>query len=75
MSASEGSAVIAACNSAIRTTGSALLAGATEAGAVRTDVDIDDLLKLVNAIAMATETDASEQADRLLTLVLDGIRT
>jgi hypothetical protein len=40
---------------------------------VRPDADAKDLLRLVHAIAVAIEQDPPA-ADRLLTLVMDGLR-
>lgn len=59
----------------IRTEGEKLLARAQAAGAVRPGVAIGDLLALVNAISLAAEQESGhpEQADRLLTLVVDGV--
>ncbi len=53
-----------------------LLARAQESGDVRADADIDDLVRLVSAIGLATEDapDRAAQADRMLALVLDGAR-
>jgi AcrR family transcriptional regulator len=61
---------------AMREAGAALLARAQHAGEVRRDADIDDLLRMVNAIGLATEdaADADARADRLLTLLIDGVR-
>jgi len=53
---------------AIHTAGATLLARAQQSGAVRPDVGVADLLKLANAIAVAPEG-----ADRLLSLVMDGL--
>jgi len=50
-----------------------VLDAAKDAGAVRPDIDIKDVLKLVHAIGAATEQ-APQDADRLLSLVLDGLR-
>ena len=57
---------------AIHAAGAALLARAQQSGAVRPDIGVADLLKLANAIAVATEQ-APESADRLLALVMDGL--
>jgi len=57
---------------AIRAAGAALLARAQQSGVVRPDVGVADLLKLANAIAVATEQ-TPEGADRLLSLVMDGL--
>jgi AcrR family transcriptional regulator len=77
MSAShdDGSA-LARCSGPMREAGSALLARAQRAGAVRPGVSIGDLLQLTNAIALAAEEtpDDPELADRLLTLTLRGLK-
>ncbi|MBO0873803.1 MAG: TetR/AcrR family transcriptional regulator [Pseudonocardia sp.] len=69
----EDSAVIAACQRAINATGATLLEAAQVAGTVRADLDLGDLLRLVNAIAIAVEPDGGHGAEHLLSLVLDGI--
>jgi AcrR family transcriptional regulator len=48
---------------------------AKEAGVLRRDVDPDDIVRLVNAIALTTEgdPDAATVADRLFTLMVDGL--
>jgi AcrR family transcriptional regulator len=61
---------------AMREGGAALLSRAQAAGELRPDVTIDDLLRLVSAIALATD-DAGERAaqvDRLFALVMDAVR-
>ncbi|WP_242666127.1 MULTISPECIES: TetR/AcrR family transcriptional regulator [Parafrankia] len=70
---SEDSAVIAACQGAIGETAAALLAAALRAGAVRDDLEVADLLALVNAIALTTESTGAQHADRLLRLLYQGI--
>jgi AcrR family transcriptional regulator len=70
----DGCAVIAACYAAIEATGAALLQRAQQAGSVRPEVRSDDLIRLVNAVAMAAGPEGSQQVERLLGLVLDGIR-
>ncbi|NUW33154.1 helix-turn-helix transcriptional regulator [Nonomuraea sp. SMC257] len=64
------------CHAMIVDAGQELLDGAHRAGAVRDGVAIVDLLTLVNAICLATEhePDGAAQAERLLDLVLDGVR-
>ncbi|MEW9553706.1 TetR/AcrR family transcriptional regulator [Nonomuraea sp. NPDC050783] len=66
----------ATCHTMITNAGADLLDRARRAKAVRPDVPITDLLKLVNAICLAVERepDAAAQADRLLTLALTGVR-
>jgi len=68
--------VFAACHAMIREAGGALLARAQEAGVVRPDVQLWDLLKLVSGIAITCEQapDCEIMADRLLALVLNGVR-
>jgi AcrR family transcriptional regulator len=51
----------------------ALLARARQSGAVAADADAADALKLVSAIAMAAP-DGDAQADRLLAIVMNGLR-
>jgi AcrR family transcriptional regulator len=64
-----------ACAS-LRTAGAKLLARAQQAGRASAAADIDDLLRLVNAIGLATEDapDREAQADRLFALMMDGVR-
>ena len=56
--------------------GAALLARARQSGAVVADADAADVLRLVGAIAWAAQDspDSSARADRLLTLVMNGLR-
>lgn len=51
----------------------ALLARARKSGVVVADADEADVLKMVGAIALAAP-DSSAQADRLLTLLMNGLR-
>jgi AcrR family transcriptional regulator len=62
---------------ALRASGARLLARAQAAGSARADLDIDDLVRLVSVIGLATEDaqDRKAQADRLFALMLDGVRT
>jgi AcrR family transcriptional regulator len=64
---------IAECHDAIRAAATPLLSRAQEAGAIRPDVAVPELLKLTHAIAWVT--DGPEQTDRLLSLLLDGLNT
>lgn len=65
------SGALAAGHESIRATGSALLARAQHAGHASGDIDISDLLRLVNAIAWASEQvpDDPDLLDRLLALI------
>ncbi|WKX70777.1 TetR/AcrR family transcriptional regulator [Streptomyces sp. XD-27] len=77
LSASAGeSAELSRCSEPLREAGGALLARAQQAGSVRADVEITDLMQLTNAIALAVEQspDDPDLADRLLTLTLTGLK-
>ena len=56
--------------------GAALLARARQSGVVAADADEADVLKMVGAIAWAAQgtRDSSAQADRLLALLMNGLR-
>jgi len=69
----EDSELVARCQAAVEAIGTSLLQRAKDAGRVRTDVDLPDVITLVNAIAMAAETTDDPGADRLLAIVLAGI--
>ena len=58
-------------------TGAALLTRARRSGTVVGDADEADVLKMVGAIAWAAQdaSDGSARADRLLTLLLNGLRS
>ncbi|MEU6201474.1 TetR/AcrR family transcriptional regulator [Streptomyces sp. NPDC047061] len=75
MSASPDSA-LSRCGTPMREAGAALLTRAQNAGTVRPDVQITDLLQLTHAIALAAEESPGdpELASRLLTLTLKGLR-
>jgi AcrR family transcriptional regulator len=72
-------------DSELMSSGSAMVRGAAadvlthaqQAGVVRADADPADLMRLVHAISMTTEWAGgdSEQTDRILALVLDGLRS
>jgi hypothetical protein len=60
---------------AMRDAGAALLARAQEAGEVRPGVEIDDLVRMVQAVSLAAEEcDDPGTAERLFGFLLDGIR-
>ena len=65
--------VISACSQIIRDTAARLLERAQRAGAARTDLTAPDVMMLVHGVVVATER-TPEQADRLLSLTLDGLR-
>jgi AcrR family transcriptional regulator len=68
----DSSELFASCKQAMVAAGTAVLDAAKDAGAVRPETDLKDVLKLVHAIGAAAEQ-APEDADRLLSLVLDGL--
>jgi AcrR family transcriptional regulator len=60
----------------MRSAGAALLARAQMAGEVREGVDIDDLVRMVQAVTLAAEESGDpEAAERLFGFVLDGVRS
>ncbi|WP_431918143.1 TetR/AcrR family transcriptional regulator [Nonomuraea jabiensis] len=65
------------CRAAIVTSATALLTRAQQSNAIRQDVTAGQLLKFVNAIALATETepDREQQSGHLLDLLLNGLRS
>jgi AcrR family transcriptional regulator len=67
------SETLAWCKETMRAALRRLLTGAREVGAVRTDIEAADVLRLVHGVALASES-APEQADLLLSVVLDGLR-
>jgi AcrR family transcriptional regulator len=69
----EDSELVAACQTAVEAIGTSLLRRAQDSGAVRVGITLRDVLTLVNAIAMATETTDEHEADRMLGIVLAGI--
>jgi AcrR family transcriptional regulator len=67
------SEVISSCSQVMRTTAALLLERAQQAGVVRPDISSSDVMRLVHGVMLATEQ-APEEADRLLSLMLDGMR-
>jgi AcrR family transcriptional regulator len=61
------------CKTLINDAAAALLIPAQQAGAVRSDVQPRDVLRLAHGIALATENDP-DAAERLLRVMLDGLR-
>ncbi|MFE6944267.1 TetR/AcrR family transcriptional regulator [Streptomyces chartreusis] len=72
----DDTSALARCSGPIRQAGGALLSRAQEAGTVRPDVAVTDLLQLTHAIALAAEQtpDDPDLADRLLHLTLRGLK-
>lgn len=71
--AGKNAEVISACSQTIRATAQRLLTRAQEAGAIREDLEVTEVMMLIHGIVVATER-APEQADRVLSLMLDGLR-
>ncbi|MFJ9566605.1 TetR/AcrR family transcriptional regulator [Streptomyces fuscichromogenes] len=68
------SEIFQACRDSMYAAGGPLMERAQEAGVVRTDMEIGDLLRMVSGItATAFEDDA--QRNRVLGIALDGVRT
>jgi AcrR family transcriptional regulator len=67
---------LSSCRGLLTSAATDLLGRAQEAGVVRSDVEPPELLKLVHAVVVASEyaPDHAAQVDRLLTVMLDGLR-
>jgi AcrR family transcriptional regulator len=68
--------LLSACSTVICGAADTLLARAQQAGVVRADADARDLIRLVHAVNLATQRAPTDpgQTDRLLGLILDGLR-
>lgn len=68
--------LVSALHAALFDVGAALLERAKQAGAVAADANSADVLKMAGAIAWAAQDapDSPAQADRLLALLIDGLR-
>ncbi|MFJ1755943.1 TetR/AcrR family transcriptional regulator [Kitasatospora sp. NPDC088134] len=71
--AGEESTVFLACLQSMYDAGTPLLLRAQQAGEVRTDMSIDDLLRMVSGITSVAYP-SMEQRDRVLGIALDGVR-
>jgi AcrR family transcriptional regulator len=69
----EDSALHAACQVVV-SAGELLLTRAQQAGVIRADASAADLFTLISAIAWTSEQVPAEQAERLLSFALDGLR-
>jgi len=69
-----GDDLVSAWHAELFDVGGALLSRARRSGAIATDADDADVLKMVGAIAWAAQ-DSSSQADRLLALLMKGLRS
>jgi AcrR family transcriptional regulator len=70
------SELMSTCSKLIKDSAEALLARAQQAGVVREDVNSTDLIRLMHGVSMVTEYAPGDpgQADRMLELILDGLR-
>jgi AcrR family transcriptional regulator len=68
--------LLSACSMVICGAADTLLTRAQQAGVVRADADPRDLIRLVHAVNLATQRGPTDpgQTDRLLGLILDGLR-
>ncbi len=71
-----GNGLVSAWHAELFEVGAALLARARQSGAVIPDADDADVMKMVGAIAWAAQDspDSPAQADRLLALLMNGLR-
>ena len=71
-----GNGLVSTWNAEMFDVGAALLARAREAGVVAADADESDVLKMIGAIAWAAQDapDSRAQAERLLALLINGLR-
>jgi AcrR family transcriptional regulator len=69
----ERDAVFAGCRAMLHAAGDPLLRRAQEAGIVRSDVTIDEVVRMVGGIAKIPADDPSD-VQRLLAVALDGLR-
>jgi AcrR family transcriptional regulator len=67
------SETLAWCKETMRGALRDLLGRAQEVGAIRADVDAPTVLRLVHGVGIASES-VPDEADRLLSIVLDGLR-
>jgi AcrR family transcriptional regulator len=67
------STLLQSCRSVVYASGEPLLKRAQTAGAVRADVEIDDVVRLVSGVAGVAFTEPG-QRDRVIDVALDGLR-
>ena len=68
--------LFSSCKTMVRATGGRLVERAQQAGAIRDDVTIGDVLTLASAISYTGELtgEGSDLSERLLTVAIDGLR-
>jgi AcrR family transcriptional regulator len=71
------SELISSCGAMVRQSADALLARAQEAGEVRPDARSTDLIRLVHGVSVAMQYPQADdgQADRMIGLIVDGLRS
>ena len=72
----QDSDLFSSCKAMVKSTGGRLVQQAQDAGAIRKDVEITDVLTLASAIAHAGELtrEGSDLSERLLAVAIDGLR-
>lgn len=70
---SPGAPLFTSCRASLYAAGGPLLERAQQAGVVRSDVDLSDVIALVGGIAKM-QTTGREQVEHLLSIALDGLR-
>ena len=73
LEAAPDSDVLVNCRAALTQAGGELIARAQDAGVLRPDVEFIDVVRMVGQIALTPNTD-DEQKERMLQIVLDGLR-
>ena len=73
LEAAPDSDVLHTCRTTILDAGTPLVERAQKAGVVRADTDFMDIIRMVSGVSVVATTDA-EQKERMLQIVLDGLR-
>jgi len=73
LEAAPDSDVLLSCRAAFVNAGTPLVERAQQAGAVRSDTDFLDIIRMVGSVSVVPTTDP-EQKERMLQIVLDGLR-
>ena len=73
LEAAPDSDVLRTCRTTILDAGTPLVERAQKAGVVRADTDFMDIVRMVGGVSVVATTDA-EQKERMLQVVLDGLR-
>ena len=73
LEAAPDSDVLLSCRTTIMNAGTPLVERAQQAGAVRPDTELSDIVRMVGGVSVVPTTDP-EQKERMLQVVLDGLR-